>query len=604
MPFLSRNKIVVDHDTRSVVDKNYNYDLLHPPALPPKPQPIKKLRQHFNEIQGYRRDLAKELKAVCEARCAEMEAKDLFEHVKPVDVVAAVHERVQVLAEWERLKLKGDSIKNDYRSIFEPIPHVDDLPTDVTCEIKVKDASETLTRRSYSSPRKYKEAWSILIKKHLDAGRIRPSNSSFASPAMLIPKADKLVLPRWVNDFRVLNSITVQDQFPLPRVDDILADCAKGKIWSKIDFTDSFFQTRLHPDSVKYTAVTTPLGLYEWLVMPQGLRNAPSIQQRRVTAALREYIGKFCHVYLDDVIIWSQSEEEHEEHIRKVFAALQKAHLYCNEKKTQLFCYEIDFLGHHVSQRGIEPDKSKVERIKYWPTPKSATNVRAFLGLVRFVAQFLPNLAMHTEILSPLTHKTAELNWPGWNDKHQAAFDAIKQLVVSADCLTTIDHQTPGDNKIFVTTDASDTRSGGILSFGPAWETARPVAFDSMTFKGAELNYPVHEKELLAIIRALKKWRTDLIGAKVYVYTDHRTLENFQTQKDLSRRQARWMEFMSQFDLKIIYVPGDENAGADALSRTNFYDEEVAPTVAATCPTLEAAEAMSYTRIRSPKPVS
>lgn len=128
-----------------------------------------------------------------------------------------------------------------------------------------------------------------------------------------------MALPRWVNDFRPLNRNTIHDAFPLCRVDDILADCAKGKIWSTIDFTDSFFQTKLHPDSIKYTAVSTPLGLYEWLVMPQGLRNAPAVQQRRVTAALRDLIGITCHVYLDDIVIWSETVEQHEKDIRNIF---------------------------------------------------------------------------------------------------------------------------------------------------------------------------------------------------------------------------------------------------------------------------------------------
>src|ERR1700728_3471708 len=150
----------------------------------------------------------------------------------------------------------------------------------------------------------------------------------------------------------------------------------------------------------------------------------------------------------------------------------------------------------------------------------------------------------------------------------QAAFHAIKSLVVSRECLTTINHDAPGDNKIFVTTDASDLRTGGVLSWGETWESARPVAYDSMQLNSAQKNYPVHEKELLAVVRALKKWRTDLLGSPVLVYTDHRTLENFGSQKDLSRRQARWQEFMADFDLTFVYVKGEDNFVADALSGT------------------------------------
>jgi hypothetical protein len=147
------------------------------------------------------------------------------------------------------------------------------------------------------------------------------------------------------------------------------------------------------------------------------------------------------------------------------------------------------------------------------------------------------------------------------------AFEAIKSLVVSCECLTVIDHTTPGDNKIFVTCNASDLRTGAVLSWGQNWETARPVVFDSMQLNDAQKNYPVHEKEMLAIVRALKKWHSDLLGSQFIVYTDHRTLENFETQKDLSRRQARWMEHLSQFDMYIHYIHSEDNTMADTLSR-------------------------------------
>jgi hypothetical protein len=189
------------------------------------------------------------------------------------------------------------------------------------------------------------------------------------------------------------------------------------------------------------------------------------------------------------------------------------------------------------------------------------------LGLVRYVAAFLPRLADHTTILTPLTTKEAQKHFPLWTDDHKFAFDAIKALVVSTECLTVIDHQNPGDNKIFVTCDTSDWRTGAVLSFGRTWETARPVAYNSMQLKAAEKNYPIHKKELLAIVRALKKWRSDLLGSPIYVYTDHKTLENFDSQTDLSRRQLRWQEFLSQYEINMIYIPGPDNTVADALSR-------------------------------------
>jgi len=195
----------------------------------------------------------------------------------------------------------------------------------------------------------------------------------------------------------------------------------------------------------------------------------------------------------------------------------------------------MDFLRHHISACRIEANTSKVDKILRWPVPQNTTDVWSFLGLVCYISLFLPKLADFTCILTPLTTKEAQRNFPTWMTAHQAAFDAIKALVVSRKCLTTIDHTNLGNNHVFVTCDASDWRTGAALSVGPSWELARPIAFDSMQLKGPEKNYPVHEKELLAVIRMLKKWRSDLLGIPIVIYTDHRTLQNFDTQRDLSR---------------------------------------------------------------------
>ena len=323
---------------------------------------------------------------------------------------------------------------------------------------------------------------------------------------------------------------------------------------------------RVHLDDVHLTAVTTPLGLYKWLAMPMGLWSSPAIHQCRVTAALWEYIGKICHIYLDNIVIWSNNVIEHMKRIDLIMKALQKARLYCNPKKCHFYLHKLDFLCRHISKRGIEPNSAKIKWIMDWPVPKSATDVHAFLGLVCYISFFPPKLADHTIILTPLTMKEDQKHFPPWTDAHQTAFEAIKSLVMSAECLTTVDHENPGDNKIFITCDASNWWMGAVLSFGPSWETAWLVAFDSMQLKSAKKNYPVHEKELLAIIHALKKWWSNLMGTHIHVYTDHWTLENFDTQKDLSCCQLQWQEFLSQYDMTITYIPGKDNSMAGALS--------------------------------------
>ena len=224
---------------------------------------------------------------------------------------------------------------DQFKMVFEPIPHYNKLPKDILAEIELIDLSKTIKSHNYPCPRKYGEAWHTLMQQHLKNGVIQHS-SSFASPAFIIPKADPNVLPCWVNNFWQLNENTVTDSHPLPHIDDILNNCAKGKIWAKLDMTNSFFQTWMHPDNIPYTAVSAPFGLYEWLVMPMGLKNTPVIHQRRVTKALGALIEKICHIYLDDIIIWSNSLEEHNKNVALVLQALADAQLYCNPKKTYI----------------------------------------------------------------------------------------------------------------------------------------------------------------------------------------------------------------------------------------------------------------------------
>lgn len=195
---------------------------------------------------------------------------------------------------------------------------------------------------------------------------------------------------------------------------------------------------------------------------------------------------------------------------------------------------ELMFLGHRILQQGSEACSLKVDKILNWPVPKSATDIHSFLGLVWYIAVFLPHLVEHTGVLTPLTMKESKKNFPTWSMAHQTAFEAIKVLVVSWECLTVIDHTMPGNNKIFVTCDASDWQTGTVLSWDLTWESAQPVVFDSMQLKDAQKNYTIHEKEMLAIVCALKKWQSDLLGTQFIVYMDHRTLEIFDTQKDLS----------------------------------------------------------------------
>lgn len=429
LDFIIKNEIIVDAAHGSAIVRSSNFDLLHLPEASLS-RKIKQMSPHDRRFQEKRdiklgQDKCKRQRKLVHFELAALFAKkkarfDMEKHTTSADIVGLIRQCIDVLASLSCLTAVDIAMKKEFADCFpKDIPHVSDLPTDVYHRIEVKSDARVSVARAYSCPRKYRDGWKTLIDQHVAAGRIRPSLSPFVSPSFIIPKTDPTVLPCWVNNYRTLNRFTTPDNYPLPRVADILADCAKGSIWGKIDMMNSFFQTLVHPDDIKYTATLTPFGLWEWVVMPMGMRNSPATHQRRVTLALSELIGKICHVYLDDIIIWSNSLEEHKINVRLVLEVLRKARLYCSLKKSTLFSTEVDFLSHHISARGIEADNTKVQRILDWPTPSRAKHVRQVLGLVRYISSFLPSLAEHTAVLTPLTRIECNKLFPSWQPEHQ-----------------------------------------------------------------------------------------------------------------------------------------------------------------------------------------
>ena len=231
------------------------------------------------------------------------------------DVLAALKDHIMSLSFEEELEAHELKLWNQFSQIFEPPSHVQELPKEPVARIQLKDPNHCIKSWNYPSPQKWKDAWHTLLQQHLDAGRNWPSSTLTGCSAFIIPKANPNVLLWWVNDYQQLNSNTVTDSFPIPLVNEILANLGQGKVFTMLDMTNSFFQTRMHLDDVELTAVNTPWGLYEWVVMPMGIKNAPAIHQWRVTSALCPWIGWICHVYMDDIAIWSCTMEEHTKNV-------------------------------------------------------------------------------------------------------------------------------------------------------------------------------------------------------------------------------------------------------------------------------------------------
>jgi hypothetical protein len=250
-----------------------------------------------------------------------------------------------------------------------------------------------------------------------------------------------------------------------------------------------------------------------------------------MTIIFREFIGRFVHVYLDDIFVYSDSIEEHEKHLELVFNKLRKAQLYLEESKLDLYSKKMDCLGHIIDDRGIHADADKMARVHKWRTPRNKHDVQRFLGLVQYLV-------------------------------HQACMDNIKTLACKTPILRPIDSSI--DEPIWVICDASASGICAVYGQGPTWETCRPAGFMLKKFTAAQHNYRVFEMETIAILEALLKWEDKLMDKQV---TDHRALEFFKTQRWLSNRQMRWMEYLSRFDFNIQYVKGISNKVADSLSR-------------------------------------
>lgn len=394
-----------------------------------------------------------------------------------------------------------------------------------------------------------------------------PATVPQAAPLLCIAKKSGGL--RTVVDCRKRNDNTVKDVTPFPDQEQIRQDVARAPIRSKIDLSDAYEQIRVEPDDVWKTAFATVYGTMLSNVMQQGDCNAPATFQRLMTHVFRKHIGIFVHVYLDDIFVYSSSVEEHERHLGIVFGLLREAELYLKAEKCDLYSAKMDCLGHVIDNRGLHADTDKMARVREWRTPRDYGDIQRFLGLVQYLAHFMPDVSAFTSPLSAITRNGHSFEW---RPIHQRCFESIKQLACRAPILRPID---PSINEpIWVICDASTSGVGAVLGQGPDWLTCRPAGFMSRKFTDAQQSYRVFELETIAILEALTKWEDKLLGRPITIVTDHKALEFFKTQPRLSNRQTRWMEFMSRFNYSIQYVKGVSNKVADCLSRYYATDNE------------------------------
>lgn len=404
-------------------------------------------------------------------------------------------------------------------------------------------------------------------------GWIRRSVSEAGAPILFAQKKDGSL--RLCVDYRGLNSITVKDRCPLPLISETLDRLSGSKLFTALDLKDAYYRIPIQRGDEWKTAFRTRYGHFEYTVMPFGLTNAPATFQAYINKALAGYLDEFCVVYLDDILIFSQTYEEHTQHIRLVLERLRKHALYANRKKCHFYSKEVEFLGFIVSSEGVSMDQRRVDTIAAWPTPSTFREVQQFLGFANFYRRFI---RAYSRIAQPLTsllkgsvNGKKKGSFEFGNDAEQA-FRILREAFTKAPILVHFDPKA----KLQIETDASEFAAAAILSQlvsigeeNPQWH---PVAFWSRKFIPAERNYETYDQELLAIVDAFKHWRHYLEGAAypIRVLTDHNNLKGFMKLKQLNGRQARWATFLASFDFEIEHRSGKTNP-ADAPSRRPDY---------------------------------
>ena len=416
----------------------------------------------------------------------------------------------------------------------------------------------------YSPLRSMSQKELEFVKKYLEdnlrKGFIEASHAACSSPILLAKKPSGGL--RFCVDYRRLNQITKKDRYPIPLIEETLAQLKEAKIFSKIDIRQAFHKLRMEAASEDLTTFNSRFGAYKYKVLPFGLTGGPASWQHFINDVLFEYLDKFCTAYLDDILIYSRNLKQHRQHVRGVLTKLREAGIQADVDKCEFHVTETKYLGLIISTDGIKMDPEKIKAIMEWSVPTCLREVRSFIGFCNFYRRFIRGFSKLAGPLNALAKKDRIFEW---TEACAQGFQDLKDRVVEAPVLAHFDPKL----QCWLETDSSDYVSGGILSQMGEDDELHPVAFFSKNMSPAECNYEIYDKELLAIIRCFEQWRPELEGTEIpiKVFTDHKSLEFFMTTKKLTRRQARWAEFLSEFNFVIVYQTGKNNEKADALTR-------------------------------------
>ena len=402
----------------------------------------------------------------------------------------------------------------------------------------------------YRVPNAYKDEVDKKIQEMLDKGMIQLSSSAYASPITCALKKNGTM--RLCGDFRAINRVTVPDEYPLPRIDEI-KQTVRGNLFSAIDLKEGFYQIPIRPEYRHKTAMVTPNGLYEYVRMPFGLRNAPPTFQRFMDYVIRGLENTF--VYIDDVIVYTDTYEQHELALLRLFERLEEFGLVANKEKSHFFKQSVEYLGFEITPYGYKPLKTVIPRLDKIPVPKNRIQLMQFTGIVNFYRGHVPFLSDKAACLYDL--QSSKRRWH-WTEEHQRAFEEVRQLCQQRFLLVPLRKGA----QLSLYTDASDVAAGGALV-----QDDGVVEFFSKRFTQTEQRYSTNEREALALVLGVLHFKYVLIGTKFTVYTDHSSLTHWLRKTPVNERHAKWLTKIQDLVFDIQYVPGHKNIWADLLSR-------------------------------------
>ena len=444
---------------------------------------------------------------------------------------------------------------------------------------------QPIKQRARRFPIHQRDEGQRLVDEMLDEGVIEPSTSPWASPVVLVKK--KSGETRFCVDYRKLNDISIKDAYPLPRIDDCLDALAGAKCFSTLDLASGYWQVGLTDQAKEKSAFVTNSGLYQWKVMPFGLCNAPSTFERLMEKVLAGLTWQICLVYLDDVIVFSRTVEEHISRLETILQKLIQAGLKLKPKKCFLFRKEVAFLGHVVSSEGVSTDPEKIRAIQEWKTPQDLTDVRSFLGLCSYYRKFVPHFSAIAKPLTKLTEKGQPF---AWGEEQEKAWLQLKEKLLTAPVLA---YPIPGVS-FTVDCDASGYGIGAVLSQVQDGRE-RVISYGSRSLTKEERRYCVTKREMLAMVYFLKQYRHYLYGQKFHVRTDHGALRWLMGFKDPQGQVARWLEVLGTYNFTIEHRPGPRHGNADAMSRGPCRQCGMDDTVVDSCKVLTRSAAKKQT---------